>query len=189
VPTLRQAYTWPAQELQVISGKVALQPLHAATAFRDLRAEDGFGRYSLSMSHVGQTDSAVFWLETGELWAVDTAYLAENTDLIPFVELRLEDCFRRYVAALKLLPIEGPLRWICGMAGIQGRRLEIPNPPHGVRIVPTPTCVSDQIVADEVFEPDMPGEFPLNAFFEKLFDRCGEPRPAYLDEMKRGRQR
>ena len=92
-----------------------------------LRARDGFGVY-YAVATSGTT-SVAFGFRTGEIWSIDTGVLASCPSELPapLIETAYNTHLHGYASFLQHLGIDPPYRWIAGLAGVSGRRLEIPN--------------------------------------------------------------
>jgi hypothetical protein len=118
-----------------------------------------------------------FAFRTGEIWSVDTAVLASCPNDLP--EPSIAEAYAQhlygYARFLQNLGVNPPYRWIAGLSGVDGRRLEIPN-----RSFPGPLCLAEIITDEGMYNLDQEPAATLRPFFAKFFDECDIPRPAYL---------
>jgi hypothetical protein len=179
MPSFDPAKTWTASELRAVAqadGQHLLMPFFAS-ALRHLRAEDGFGVFSLDGDFNGkiQTESVAFAFETGEVWSIDTSYLNIRADqlflegIVKFYTKALED----YGEFLQRLGIPGPYKWIAGLIGVKKRRLAIPPPAGRINIHPGPECLADPISASGSYDLAQSAMESLRPFFDLICRRCG----------------
>ncbi|MDO8451838.1 MAG: hypothetical protein Q7S76_03130, partial [bacterium] len=189
MPIIDKGSRWPTYKLQesaIKDGKMHLAPFSQGSGCNFLRAEDGFGIYCPTPRQNTQdgpviTGSIAFAFETGEVWSIDTLLLSYKEDWIP-PENYFTTAITRYARFLRELGIEGPYRWIAGMEGVKGRRLYIPPPPNHISFGAEPICVADIIQEEGTYDG---GDNPISAlrpFFEKIYAKCGHPRPAHLHQ-------
>jgi hypothetical protein len=107
---------------------------------------------------------------------------------IPYLEQWFMQSLVLYVNFLKDgLGIAPPYRWIAGLEQVKGRRLQLAPPAAGrFNLFPNVgQCVSDNVVAEDIVDPESDIHLALNRFFKLVYDRCGVERPAHLDEVSR----
>jgi hypothetical protein len=184
IPTVNPGKRWPPHELKQqarTGGGVYLLPFLDYPVF-DLRAEDGMGACSLNSKDELQTVSAAFAFETGEVWSIDTWLLA--SDPIRLFAGEIERLFSRrlkaYAHFLGSLGVGPPYRWIAGLEGVKGRRLQIPPPQGRMQIGLGPECMSDVIFEEGVYDGGGTPSKALNPFFSAIYNKSGIPRPDYL---------
>jgi hypothetical protein len=140
---------------------------HDAPQLQSLRGPDGFG---ICAGTTGNTTSAViFCFATGEVWTIDTAYLASE----PQNQVHLsEESFARALMGcagiLRRLGITGPFRWLAGLEGVKNRQL---TPVGHAFTVPPPPFLVDMVTREGVFagSPADP-KAALEPFFQAAFD-------------------
>ncbi len=184
MPSSATGRTWPSHELRNRSlhcGNISLRLISEGPSMFAVRADDGFGLCSLYPSENSTTPSLAFAFETGEVWCVDTELLLYGK-IIPFIERIYVERLQGYARLLKSLGVEPPYRWMCGMTGVKGYRLEVPVPNGYTRPGPGPLCLAETIRKEGVFDGKESAQSALCAFFKEIFDRCGEPRPDYLPQ-------
>lgn len=147
----------------------------------------GFVIFKTDGSANNKTSAFIQIFENGEIWTVDTLFLADinqrKVRLIParyeldFVNA-LESC-RRF--AISSLGLNAPFKWIAGMTGIEGRAMRLPSPPGYVRINDeSRPCVRDEICHSGIIDlSDNPAQ-ALSPFFAKIFESCGVDRQAFI---------
>jgi len=188
IPSTIPKKNWTSYELQEIaqSGSSLYPfPMIYGQGIDWFRAEDGWGTFSTKEKQDGyiETGGAAFVFETGEIWAVDTNLLSYNTDRLFYTDIQNKyvKSLNTYSQFLQRLDIEPPYKWIAGLTGVKGRALGYPaKPGHSWIRDSGPTCLSDTIEVEGYFNA---GETALKAllpFFERLFEKCGRPRPDYL---------
>lgn len=179
MPTRNPGRTWPAHELcEKARHSLQLQPFSWA-ALHGIRANDGFGQYSMSPTSKGITTSVAFAFETGEIWSIDTLFVQLEGTL-----LSLENDFvkklQEYAAYLSNLGIEPPYRWICGLSGVKNFHARVPVPQGSYRLGRDPQCLADEIVKEGRYHGEEAPVTALLPFFELIFEKCGLPRPVHL---------
>jgi hypothetical protein len=172
---------WASHELRgkALTGSFDLKPFSEGSTVFGIRAEDGFGVCAPYPPVSDTATSIVFAFETGEVWSVDTDQLSFGQH-IPFLEDLFVQRLQSYTRFLGSLGIEPPYRWICGMTGVKGYRLQVPTPSGYTRPGPGPQCLSKTIKAEGVFDGKESAQSALLTFFKEVFDRCGIPRPSHL---------
>jgi hypothetical protein len=184
MPTVDPGKKWPTHELkqQARPGQgIYLLPFTDYPLF-DLRAEDGMGICSLENQDERATISLAFAFETGEVWSIDTRLLAADTVRLFTGEIerlftnRLQ-AYARFLGGLGLAP---PYRWIAGLEGVKGRRLQIPPPQRQMQIGLGPECLSDTIFEEGTYDGTEIATGALTSFFTAIFDKCGIRRPDHL---------
>ena len=184
MPVVDPGKTWPAYELKAqanVGQTLNLAPFVDNPNYV-LRAEDGIAVCPLNTPDDLETTSVAFAFETGEVWSIDTSLLAADTVRLFTGEIerlfasRLE-AYARFLAGLGLMP---PYRWIAGLAGVKGRRLQIPQPQGQMQIALGPECLSETVVEQGLYDGKQTPSSALLPFFKAIFDKCGIPRPNYL---------
>src|ERR1035437_1745240 len=172
---------WPSHELRgkALSGVFNLRPISEGSSIFGIRAEDGFGICPPYPPEDATATSLVFAFESGEIWSVHTDQLRYGQS-IPFVEQIYVARMQGYARFLQSLGIEPPYRWICGMIGVKGYRLQVSIPNGYTRFGPGPQCLSDSIRVEGVFRGEESAQSALYPFFKEIFDRCGIARPSHL---------
>jgi len=184
MPTISPGRQWAAHELKeraLRGGTLSLVPFLWHT-LHYLRAEDGFGTYCPTAQGSFEAASVAFAFETGEVWGVDTTLLAYSPNDIPHVEQPFTERLIEYARFLSGLGIEPPYRWIGGITGVKDRRLQVPTAPRHMRVVGWrgPQCLSDEIVAEGVYDGQQTPANALYLLFKAIYDKCGFERPAFL---------
>jgi hypothetical protein len=162
-----------------------------------LRAEDGMGAFassdSMSLPHSislsPETDSVAFAFNTGEVWSIDTSVLgmAAARRHLYFLDIArtLVPKLREYGQYLCSLGIQPPLKWIAGLEGVKGWRLQIPPPPNHISTSAGDTCLKDVVEAKGIYDPAQPPAMALLPFFTRLFQRCGKTIPPHIEALIR----
>jgi hypothetical protein len=169
--------------------ELLLQPLSWMN-LQYLRAEDGIGAYSTNenLRHETETDSVTFAFSTGEIWCVDTGVIQiSGQKHLCFLDIArtLVKRFCGYARFLQGLGIEPPYKWIAGLEGVKGWRLEVPPPPNVVSASSGETCLSVVVFADGTYNPGEPAAMTLRPFFSQLFRKCGMTIPEHIEELMR----
>jgi hypothetical protein len=186
MPSVDPRRKWAADELKKYAcdtSGIALPPLAMGNLFT-LRAEDGFAWCSLATSDACETTSVAFAFETGEVWAVDTWFLAAAPGHLLGVEIeqaftRSLHAYARFLGSLGMTP---PYQWIAGIIGAKHRRLQFP-PPEGQMRNPMwgeDECLSEQISTEGSYDSRQTPTSALLPFFNAIFAKCGVSRPDYL---------
>lgn len=152
----------------------ALNRYNDSFGAQGVRGSDGFGLCdSVTREHGSST--IVYAFTSGEIWSVDTAYLAASPSEVYFDEKAFTSSLTSCSAVLKRLGIAGPFHWIAGMEGVRGRRLRVANN--------QPTFLKPEAAANVV---EVSGEFSgdaadaeraLEPFFRRVFDNHQLTRP------------
>ena len=107
-----------------------------------------------------ETDSIAFAFNTGELWSIDTSVLrmAAKKRHLYFLDIArtLVPKLREYGQFLRSLGIQPPFKWIAGLEGVKGWRLQVPPPPNHISTSPGDTCFRDVVEADGTYDPAQP---------------------------------
>ena len=185
---LGPAGTFTEDALREAAAGESFEPLRAATVHDAIvaveRGEADRALVPFENSIEGSVRSTLDTLafETGEVWSIDTSLLAADTVRLFTGEIerlfasRLE-AYARFLAGLGLMP---PYRWIAGLAGVKGRRLQIPQPQGQMQIALGPECLSETVVEQGLYDGKQTPSSALLPFFKAIFDKCGIPRPNYL---------
>ncbi len=187
MPTAPLGRTVPSYELQRvanISGNITLLPI-SGSGWDFLQAEDGFGIYLPDKSltpqeNVVHTNSVAFAFETGEVWSIDTVQLEMDPERMPFLEPLLNRRFLSYTKFLKDLGVDAPYKWEAGVTGVRGRYMKIPMRMDSFTFNEDKVCMSDTISVSGTFDGVETPTKAMLPFFEKVFAKCGVPRPEHL---------
>lgn len=189
IPSNMPKRTWTSYELQEIaqSGNILYPfPLIYGQGIDWFRAEDGWGTFSIKEKQDGyiKTGGAAFVFETGEIWAVDTNLLSYDTGRLFYTDIQNKYVkgLTTYSQFLQRLEIKPPYKWIAGLTGVKGRALGYPAK-HGHSWVRDggPICLADTIEVEGYFNAEETALKALLPFFKRLFEKCGRPRPDYLE--------
>jgi len=160
-----------------------------------LRAEDGMGAFATvdPVNLPPDTDSIAFAFNTGELWSIDTSVLgiATTKKHLYFVDIvrTLAPKLREYAQFLLCLGLQPPFKWIAGIEGVKGWRLQVPPPPNHISISPGESCFKDVVEAEGTYDPMHPPAAALLPFFTRLFRGCGKTIPQHIDALIRANGR
>jgi hypothetical protein len=184
MPVVDPGKTWPAYELKAQAN--VGQTLNFAPFVDNpnyvLRAQDGIAVCPLNTPNDLETTSIAFAFETGEVWSIDTWLLAADSvrlftgDVERLFASRLE-AYARFLAGLGFTP---PYCWMAGLAGVKGRRLQMPQPQGQMQIALGPECLSETVIEQGLYDGKQTPSSALLPFFKAIFDKCGIPRPNYL---------
>lgn len=185
--------TWSLIELHnhALKNNVCLQPF-LWTNLRYLRAEDGFGTYSVNnLGDTEWTDSVAFAFETGEVWIIDTFILGADTQGLPFLTIAPEfvRTLERCGVFLRSLGIAPPFHWIAGIEGVKGRILRLPQVNILSEFSSGGICLSDTIKAEGTYDTQQSPGKALQSFFNQLFHKCGSQYPTNLRLAIEGEKR
>lgn len=156
-----------------------------------LHAEDGMGAFATAdpVNIPPKTDSIAFAFNTGELWSIDTSELgvAAGKRHLYFSSIArtLVPKLREYGQFLRVIGVEPPLKWVAGIEGVKGWRLQVPPPPNHISISSGDTCFKDVVEADGIYDPAQPPAVALIPFFTRLFRACGKAMPPHVDALLR----
>jgi hypothetical protein len=157
-----------------------------------LRAVDGMGAFATidPVNLPPDSDSIAFAFNTGELWSIDTSVLgiAAKKKHLYFLDIArtLVPKLREYGQFLLSLGLQPPFKWIAGIEGVKGWRLQVPPPPNHIITSPGESCFKDVVEADGTYEPSQPPAAALLPFFTRLFRACGKTIPPHIDALIRG---
>jgi hypothetical protein len=152
-----------------------------------LRAEDGFGSYSLH-SHTQTddvTDSVVFAFETGEVWAISTALMGRiEKKRIVFTDIAsvLIRAIYYYTEFLQNLGLETPFIWTAGLEGIHKYRLSVLPQSGFTSLSEGEMCLSDVIKSEGIFDGTQSPGKALLPLFHEICRKCATPFPEHLRE-------
>ena len=199
MPATDPGKRWPPHELKLHA--IHTSSLYLAPFIRSnlyfLRAEDGFGIYSLTTPGAAETNSVAFAFETGEIWSVDTALLAARpayrrfvAEVVGRLNARAAELFfieglyterlQDYSRFLQNLGVQPPYRWIGGLASVKRRRLQIPPPSNHMSLpTPGPLYSADIITTEGSYDCQQTPTAALRPFFNLIFHKCDTPRPDY----------
>jgi hypothetical protein len=161
-------------------GKLWLSPLNwGAIGF--IRADDGFGVYARNSDADTETNSVAFVFETGEIWAIDTGLLSTTPDIVYFGDIQSAMCSRLplYSRLSHNLGIEPSFRWIAGLDGIKGRRLDVQHPGEGISRLGE-VFLKDRIFSSGSYEGAQEPHIALGPFFLEIFKKASMAYPNYL---------
>lgn len=173
---------WPSHELRAMAlrGSFDLCPISEGSTVFGIRADDGFGLCPPFATESNIATSLVFAFESGEVWSVDTDQLRFG-QTIPFIEDIYAARLQSYARFLRNLGIEPPYRWECGITGVKGYRLQVPERPGFYRPGLGPQYLStNPIRAKGKFDAKESAKGSLLPFYKEIFDRCGMARPSHL---------
>lgn len=187
IPTIDPGRRWSVDDLQqrmLSSGRI--NPLiSGATGYEVVRGHDGCGIYI--SPDPSSARSVVFAFSTGEIWAIDTAWLTplNGQRIVPTLqfERELHRALTEYGGFLSRLGINAPYKWVIGMQDLEGRVLYRPprpgmfmfRPPEGTGLV-------DEVMESGSYSPGDPVRAALKPFFVKLYESCGMAREDWQDE-------
>jgi hypothetical protein len=139
-------------------------------AIGGVRGRDGYGYYDADGPD--PTSRLVYAFTDGEVWSINTIYLAIRPDLILLEEERVAKSLDQCVDFLKGLGIAGPYRWVAGLEGVLDRHLRVDA--FGRK---SGLCQEEIIESEGFFKAGDNAQQVLEPFFESLFDKCGLDRP------------
>lgn len=153
-----------------------------------LRAEDGWGLFTpITISEFSndannkEAQAVTFVFESGEIWAIDTAWLANSEYLFYPPKDLFEGHLEEYAYYLDKLGIPGPYHWEAGMTGLKGRKFNYPVRPGYLRLPGhEPICLKETLQDEGRYELSESTAKVLSGFYNKMFDACGVERPTYL---------
>jgi hypothetical protein len=192
LPTIETKKKWSPHEIRELCQKNPdlLWPMRTRSGYSFVRAEDGEGVFEGITDKQGEGDSAIkdawaisFVFETGEIWGVDVALLDYKKESIFYGDIVdiFTKTFNKYTQFLSTIEIPLPYKWIAGMTGLKGRKLKYSPPPGKMRIGDSgPICVTDTIEVNGIYTGNKDGLTVLSPFFDKIFEKCGRPRPDHL---------
>jgi hypothetical protein len=134
-----------------------------------------------NLTNETRTNSVAFAFNTGELWSVDTTVLQlANDKRIDFLSVArvLIQNLNRYGQFLQCLGIEAHFRWIAGLEGVRGWKLQAPN-------AVSETCLTDLIEVSGTYDVGKNPAETLRPFFNRMFQKCSMQLPAAIDHAIR----
>jgi hypothetical protein len=194
MPVSEPGKLWPTHQLKEVAtqNRAGLMPLAASYGgYSYVRADDGFGIYRAvaqlaqdAQSESIEISSLAFAFETGEIWSIDSDWLAHDAKRFHFVENDFSRGLAAYARFLQALGISAPYRWIAGIAGTKGRYFIYPVQSGHYRMNPDvgPLCAADSIEAEGQYDGAENVTTAMLPFFKKIFEKCGLPRPDYLSQ-------
>jgi pyrimidine deaminase RibD-like protein len=162
------------------NGKLWLEPLNWGN-IGYIRAEDGFGVYARYSETDTETNSVAFVFDTGEVWAIDTGILSIASQTVYFGDVQEAMCSRlpHYKQFLHNLGIGPPFRWVAGLVGIKGRRLDVQHPGEGISRLGE-VFLKDRIVCTGPYDGTQEPQIALGPFFQEVFRKSSMAYPNYL---------
>jgi hypothetical protein len=162
------------------NGKLWLEPL----AWGDIgyiRADDGFGIYARYCETDTETNSVAFVFDTGEIWAIDTGMLSIASHAVYFGDIQTAMCSRlpHYRQFLHNLGIGPPFRWVAGLDGIKGRRLDVQYPGEGISRLGE-VFLNDRVVCTGPYDGTQEPQITLGPFFQEVFRKSSMAYPSNL---------
>jgi hypothetical protein len=186
MPAIDHGKRWATYELKehaIETGSLNLAPFADHNIFL-LRAHDGMGICSLLAATETETTSVAFAFETGEVWSIDTTLFQYHPSTLPFLEPYFERRLQDYARFLGKLGLSLPYKWIGGLTGVRDRQLAMPSRGGYVAIPgwPGPKFLSESVIEEGDYDgKQKPGD-ALLPLFKAIFDKCGIPRPDYLNQ-------
>jgi len=164
----------------ISEGKLWLSPLNWGD-IGFIRADDGFGVYARLREEDAETNSVAFAFETCEIWAIDTGMLSIASQIVYFGDVQNAMCsvLPHYMRFLHNLGIEPPFRWIAGLDGIKGRRLDVQPPGGGISHLGE-AFLTDRIVCPGLYDGAQKPHITLGPFFREVFKKSSMEYPHYL---------
>ncbi|MFZ0954036.1 MAG: hypothetical protein WAN17_17325 [Candidatus Sulfotelmatobacter sp.] len=168
--------TRKVNELEDVSRSIILLPFYEpGPSIGSVRGVDGYGFYR-SEGLTEPTGSLVYVFTDGEVWTINTLFLALRPDLLLLEEGKFVKSLEQCSNFLKGLNIPGPYRWVAGMEGVKNRHLREDR--FGRR---TGICLVNIIEEEGVLKSGDDPQKAIEPFFEEVFDKCGlrrRPDPA-----------
>src|SRR5262249_12797505 len=131
----------------------------------------------------------MFAFTTGEIWCVDTTLLnlmGHKHLYFQQIARSLVANFRGYGQFLKCLGIEPPFKWIAGIEGVKGWKLQVPAPSNHFHLSPGKPCLSETVSAEGLYDLQQSPQLALRPFFNQLFRKCGLTMPEHIERMIQG---
>lgn len=190
MPSYPPGKTWTPRELREVGtarGFLQLHSLSKSTSYHFLRAEDGWGTFVATgpideQQKRREASSIAYAFDTGEIWSIDTAFLTQNSNWIPFIESDFNASLSEYANFIKVLGVPPPYHWIAGITGVKGYQLAVPSQAGFMDIgFDSPLCLSDTIQAEGEYRGGQGLGDTLRPFYSSIFEKSGIKRPSYLD--------
>jgi len=160
------------KDIETHANRLALLPFYEpGGSIGGVRGPDGCGFFNEFGAE--PTPSLVYVFTDGEVWSINTFYLAVKRDLIYFEEQKIVKSLQDCVAFLSGLGIPGPYRWVAGFEGIRERYLR-----ENIFGMKSGLCQLDVIESEGTFRAGDDAQLTIEPFFEKVFDQCGVDRPS-----------
>ena len=186
MPDRRLDKQWSISTLREVMSKpgMIVVPLASHPGWAHVRGADGFGHVPHPPTDNRLVSSVSFAFKTGEVWTTYAGPFATpdgNTFLnveADFVECFL--CILRFMG--QGLGISLPYRWIAGIDGINGKRMQRFAPPgQGYTTPYTARSMADMVSETGVLKEGDDPHLALVPFFQAIYDVCGEPRGEYMN--------
>jgi hypothetical protein len=185
MPDVQLDQLWSISELRhEMSRSGPIYPPGYFTAWTHVRGADGFGVIPHASNDMTVVPAVSFVFQTGEIWSIFTGPRGLTTD-VGFLnpERMLTTCFVGFVRFMRDgLKIPLPYRWIAGIEGINGKGMERVGRPG----YPFPggymgPCQREMVSDSGLLKEGDKVQLALKAFFQELYDACGERREDYMD--------
>jgi|HubBroStandDraft_4_1064222.scaffolds.fasta_scaffold58605_1 hypothetical protein len=186
MPEERLSRQWTVVQLRDVMSRAEtmIHPIGFATSWAYVRSGDGFGYVAHPPENNTQVSAVSFAFRSGEVWTVYAGPLGRSAqDTFVNIEKMVTECFLETVRFMrKGLAIALPCRWIAGIDGIKGKRMQHFAPPGRSYVSPyTAECLEDVVSDTGLLKDSDEVRLALKPFFEKLYDACGEERGDYMD--------
>jgi hypothetical protein len=184
MPAVRLNREWSIAELRQAMSRPGqlLLPLGNFSSWSYVRGPDGFGYIPSGFSDTTEVPAASFAFTSGEVWTVYAGPYATQ-EYFQNIEAMFAECFIGCVRFLRGgLGIALPYRWIAGVEGIEGKRMQRFAAPGRGHITPyTRPCLEEVVTDTGLFRLDEKAQLALRPFFQKLYNACGEERGDHMD--------
>jgi hypothetical protein len=185
MPDLQLGRQWSIAELRQILSQAGLilYPLGFASSWAYVRGADGFGYVPHPSESPTHVSAISFAFKSGEVWTTYAGPLGPQEGTFVNIERMVTECFLRCVRFMRDgLKIALPYRWIAGIEGTKGKRMQRFAPPGRAYHIPyTGQCVEDVVSETGLLKEGDEVRLALKPFFQRLYDACGEERGEYMD--------
>ncbi len=189
MPVNQLSREWSIAQLRETMARAGLALLPLGWGFSTwsfLRASDGFGYYPQVSRNIDQVVPAVsLAFKSGEIWTVYAGPIGtpQEGTFVNIEHVFTETLLRCVRFMREGLEIALPYRWIAGIEGIKGKRMQCFARPGHTRYTPYSSASLDDVVSDSgVLSVGDTVALTLRPFFRKIYDSCGEARGDYMDD-------
>jgi hypothetical protein len=186
MPVLQLRRQWSIAELRQVMSQAGLilYPLGFASSWGNVRGADGFGYVPHPSESPTHVSAVSFAFKSGEVWTTYAGPLGNPMEgTFVNIEGMVTECFLRCVRFMRDgLKIALPYRWLGGIEGTKGKRMQRFAPPGRWYHIPyTGQCVEDVVSETGLLKEGDEVRLALKPFFQRLYDTCGEERGEYMD--------
>jgi len=184
MPDQQQSRLWTISELRAAmdtAGRIIL-PIGSFQGWWSIRTAEGYGKIPAMQNDLDPVPAVIVAFKSSEVWSVYAGPTSRNQQM-PNVESLYVDCFVRCVPFLRDgLRISPPYRWIAGIEGLKGKKMQrFAAPGYSYFNPMTGECLVETVIDIGLFRATDKPQLALKPFFEKLHEAFGSERLDHYD--------